>query len=139
MKNQTSKKRKHLGNKVNLAVGFLLILSMAVVVSICISMFYSLTMEMLRKQCVYASNMLAYELDGYVGPPDKTIVLDELKEQLGCEFTIFHGNERAYTTIQQNGKRAVGTKLSEDIAAIVLEKGEPYTGNASIIDRKSVV
>ena len=133
MKNQTSKKRKHLGNKVNLAVGFLLILSMAVVVSICISMFYSLTMEMLRKQCVYASNMLAYELDGYVGPPDKTIVLDELKEQLGCEFTIFHGNERAYTTIQQNGKRAVGTKLSEDIAAIVLEKGEPYTGNASIM------
>ena len=79
MKNQTSKKRKHLGNKVNLAVGFLLILSMAVVVSICISLFYSLTMEMLRQQCVYASNMLAYELDGYVGPPDKTIVLDELK------------------------------------------------------------
>lgn len=133
MKNKTNKKSRHLGNKVNLAVGFLLILSMTVVVSVCISMFYSLTMELLRRQCIHAVNMLAYELDGYVGPPDKTVVLDELKELLGCEFTIFHGDERAYTTIQQNGERAVGTKLSEEIADIVLGQGKSYTGNASIM------
>ena len=105
----------------------------AVVVSVCISMFYSLTMELLRRQCIHAVNMLACELDGYVGPPDKTVVLDELKELLGCEFTIFHGDERAYTTIQQNGERAVGTKLSEEIADIVLGQGKSYTGNASIM------
>ena len=45
-------------------------------------------MELLRKQCINGTKMLAYELDGYVGPEDKTIVLDELKELLGCEFTI---------------------------------------------------
>ena len=98
MKNK--KRIRHLGNKVNLVVGCLLILSVSVVVSICIFMFYKLTIDMLRDRCVSGTNMLAYELDGYVGPEDRTIVLDELKELLGCEFTIFHGDERVYTTIQ---------------------------------------
>ena len=117
MKNK--KRIRHLGNKVNLVVGCLLILSISVVVSICIFMFYKLTIDMLRDRCVSGTNMLAYELDGYVGPEDRTIVLDELKELLGCEFTIFHGDERVYTTIQQDGKRAVGTKLSEELSEIV--------------------
>lgn len=130
------KKIRRLGNKINLIVGCLLILSIAVVVSICVSMFYNLTMDMLRKECINGTNMLAYELDEYVGPEDKTIVLDELKEEMGCEFTIFHGDERAYTTIQQNGERAVGTKLSEDIAKIVLEQGQTYVGIASVFGVK---
>ena len=131
MKNK--KRIRHLGNKVNLVVGCLLILSVSVVVSICIFMFYKLTIDMLRDRCVSGTNMLAYELDGYVGPEDRTIVLDELKELLGCEFTIFHGDERVYTTIQQDGKRAVGTKLSEELTEIVLEQGQSYVGNASIL------
>ncbi len=131
MKN--TKRIRHLGNKVNLVVGCLLILSVSVVVSICIFMFYKLTIDMLRDRCVSGTNMLAYELDGYVGPEDRTIVLDELKELLGCEFTIFHGDERVYTTIQQDGKRAVGTKLSEELSEIVLEQGQSYVGNASIL------
>ncbi len=131
MKNK--KRTRHLGNKVNLVVGCLLILSISVVVSICISMFYKLTIDMLRDRCVSGTNMLAYELDGYVGPEDRTIVLDELKELLGCEFTIFHGDERVYTTIQQDGKRAVGTKLSEELSEIVLKQGQSYVGNASIL------
>ncbi len=131
MKNK--KRIRHLGNKVNLVVGCLLILSVSVVVSICIFMFYKLTIDMLRDRCVSGTNMLAYELDGYVGPEDRTIVLDELKELLGCEFTIFHGDERVYTTIQQDGKRAVGTKLSEELSEIVLEQGQSYVGNASIL------
>lgn len=131
MKNK--KRTRHLGNKVNLAVGCLLILSVSVVSSICISMFYRLTIEMLRRQCVSGTNMLAYELDGYVGPEDRSIVLDELKEMTGCEFTIFHEDERVYTTIQQDGKRATGTKLSEELAEIILEQGKSYVGNASIL------
>lgn len=131
MKNK--KRIRHLGNKVNLVVGCLLILSISVVVSLCIFMFYKLTIDMLRDRCVSGTNMLAYELDGYVGPEDRTIVLDELKELLGCEFTIFHGDERVYTTIQQDGKRAVGTKLSEELSEIVLERGQSYVGNASIL------
>lgn len=130
---ENKKKIRHLGNKVNLVVGCLLILSISVVVGICVAMFNKLTISMLRKQCVSGTNMLAYELDGYVGPPDRTVVLDELKELLGCEFTIFHGDERVYTTIQQDGERAVGTKLSKELAQIVLEEGKSYVGNASIL------
>ena len=52
---------------------------------------------------------------------------------MGCEFTIFHGDERAYTTIQQNGQRAVGTRLSGSIAEIVLTQGKSYVGQATIL------
>lgn len=123
---------RHLGRKVNLMVACLLVVSIFVVVALCITMFYRLSMDMLRERCVSGTNMLAYELDGYVGPRDKTIVLDELKEELGCEFTIFIGDERVYTTIQKDGQRAVGTKLDKDLAEIVLGQGKPYVGNASI-------
>ncbi len=136
MNNKHNKKHKHLGGKVNLVTGCLLVLSITVVVSICIAMFYRLTMDLLHRQCISGTNMLAYELDGYVGPEDKSIVLDELKEELGCEFTIFEGDTRAYTTIQQNGERAIGTKLSEEIADIVLTKGQSYIGNAEILGVK---
>lgn len=136
MNNERNKKHKHLGGKVNLVTGCLLVLSITVVVGICISMFYRLTMDLLRRQCISGTNMLAYELDGYVGPEDKSIVLDELKEELGCEFTIFDGDTRAYTTIKQNGERAIGTKLSKEISDIVLKKGQAYIGNAEILGVK---
>ncbi len=136
MNNEHNKKHKHLGGKVNLVTGCLLVLSIAVVVSICVAMFYRLSMELLRRQCISGTNMLAYELDGYVGPEDKSIVLDELKEELGCEFTIFTGDTRTYTTIQQNGERAIGTKLSAEIADIVLTQGQSYIGNAEILGVK---
>ncbi len=135
---ENKKRIRHLGNKVNLVVGCLLILSITAVVGVCIVMFYQLTMSTMRKQCISGTNMLAYELDGYVGPDDRTVVLDELKELLGCEFTIFHGDERAYTTIQQDGKRAVGTKLSDELVQIILEKGESYVGIAEILDVKHI-
>lgn len=73
MNNKHNKKHKHLGGKVNLVTGCLLVLSITVVVSICIAMFYRLTMDLLRRQCISGTNMLAYELDGYVGPEDKSI------------------------------------------------------------------
>lgn len=136
MERKSNKRVWHLGRKISLSAGFLLILSIAVVVIICVSMFYTLIMDMLREQCEHGTNMLAWELDDYVGPDDKSLMLDELKEELGCEFTIFHGDERVYTTIKQNGERVIGTKLSSDLAEIVLEKGQTYTGDVSIFGVK---
>ncbi len=79
--------------------------------------------------------MLAYQLEHYSGSEDKTQMLDELKEQLGCEFTIFHGDVRMYTTIvQENGERAVGTKLSGELSDLILNKGQSYVGNAQILN-----
>lgn len=77
--------------------------------------------------------MLAYQLDNYTGPEDKTQLLDDLKELVGCEFTIFDGDVRTYTTIQQDGKRVVGTTLSADLAKRILEEGQTYVGEAEIL------
>ncbi len=124
---------KHLGRRINALMTCLQIASMILVVALCISMFYNLAMSLLRDRCVSATNILAYELDGYVGPEDKNETLDELKGMLRCEFTIFDGDVRTYTTIQQNGERVVGTKLSDELADIVLKQGQSYIGNAEIL------
>ena len=128
-----NKRVKHLGRRINALMTCLQVASMILVVALCISMFYNLAMSLLRDRCVNATNVLAYELDGYVGSEDKNETLDELKEMFGCEFTIFDGDVRTYTTIQQNGERVVGTKLSEELSDIILKQGQSYTGNAEIL------
>ena len=60
-------------------------------------------------------------------------LLDTLKANSGNEFTIFIGNERLNTTIVQDGKRAVGTKLSEAVSDIVINKKQRYLGEAVIL------
>ena len=114
-------------------VACMMIVGIALTVAQCVYMFYRLTLNTLREQCVTGTNILAYELEKYNGPEDMTQLLDDLKQETGCEFTIFHGDERAYTTILQDGKRAVGTKLSAELNDIVLVKGESYVGNAQIL------
>lgn len=126
-------KEKRIGRKVGKLVAALLGAGITVVVVICVLMFYRLTMSMMQNQCVNGTNVLAYELENYKGPEDKTKLLDALKQQMGCEFTIFHGDERAYTTIQQDGARATGTRLSSELSSLVLDQGKSYVGRASIL------
>ena len=59
--------------------------------------------------------------------------LDGLKALHNTELTIFANDVRIATTIIENGERATGTSLNEDIAKIVLEEGKPYTGKADIL------
>ncbi len=127
------KKMKHIGRKVGSLVAVMLGLSITLVVVLCVLMFYRLTMTMMQNECVSGTDVLAYELSGYSGDDDKTELLDALKQEMGCEFTIFHGDERAYTTIMQDGQRAVGTRLSSELAKIVLEQGKSYVGQATIL------
>lgn len=126
-------KTKHIGRKVGILVAVLLGVSITSVVALCVLMFYRLTMSMMQNECVNGTNILAYELSNYSGDEDKTALLDALKQEMGCEFTIFNGDERAYTTIQQNGQRVVGTRLSGELAEVVLEQGKSYVGLASIL------
>lgn len=128
-----NRKVHKLGTKVGLLTAFLLILSIVATVTMCVKMFYALTMNLLRDECVNGTDMLVYQLSNTVGPEDKTQMLDDLKEQLGCEFTIFEGNVRKYTTIIQNGERVVGTELAENLVEIVLNQGEAYVGNAQVL------
>ncbi len=131
-----TQKMKRIGRKVGNLVAAMLGVSITLVVVLCVLMFYRLTMSMMQKECVSGTNVLAYELAAYTGDDDETPLLDALKEEMGCEFTIFHGDERAHTTIQQNGQRAVGTRLSGDIAEIVLKQGKSYVGQATILGEK---
>lgn len=124
---------KHLGRRINALMTCLQIVSIVLIVALCIAMFGDLAMNLLMERCVNATNVLAYELDGYVGSEDKNETLDELKDLLNCEFTIFDGNVRTYTTIHQNGERMVGTKLSDELTDIVLKQGQSYVGNAEIL------
>ncbi len=131
-----NQKIKRIGRKVGNLVAAMLGVSITLVVMLCVLMFYRLTMSMMQNECVSGTNILSYELSSYSGDDDKTALLDALKQEMGCEFTIFQGDQRAYTTIQQNGQRAVGTRLSSDIAEIVLKQGKSYVGQATILGEK---
>lgn len=133
MKDKNNRRIRHLGRKVNFLVVCLLFASIATVVQICVAMFRNLAMDLLQDRCVNGTNILAYELERYDGSEDMTRMLDDLKGRMHCEFTIFNGDERAYTTIVHGGERVVGTKLSEDLKAVILEQGESYVGQTEIL------
>ena len=130
------RKTRRIGQKVGNIVAWLLAGCIAVVLALCVWMFHGLTMNILQEHCADYANLLAYELENHPEDQDPTEMMDQLKERLNCEFTIFHGDERAYTTIQQNGRRVVGTKLSASIARQVLEQGSNYIGQADILGQQ---
>ncbi|MGI5065001.1 methyl-accepting chemotaxis protein [Treponema putidum] len=67
-------------------------------------------------------------------------VIDMLSKQLGVEITIFvHENKefkRILTTIlDENGKRALGTKLDHSEAYDAISQNKDYSGNALILNK----
>ena len=82
------------------------VVSVIFAVAMCVTMFRSLTTKMLKDRCTNGTNMLAYLLSQTGGGEDPNQLLDELKSRMGCEFTIFEGDTRAYTTVIQDGERA---------------------------------
>ncbi|MCL2000463.1 MAG: cache domain-containing protein, partial [Planctomycetes bacterium] len=61
-----------------------------------------------------------------------------VKEIIGCEVTVFLGNERIATTIvQDDGTHAIGTRAASNISEKILA-GEPYFGMALVLDREVV-
>ncbi len=68
---------------------------------------------------------------------DNTFV-DELKEMTDNEFTVFMGNERISTTLEQDGERAVGTTLDEKIADVVINQNQSYNGSTKIFNESYI-
>lgn len=64
---------------------------------------------------------------------DQMELVDRVKKLFGADFTVFLGDVRISTTIEQNGKRAVGTQLDPAIAKIVLSDGKEFHGKATIL------
>ena len=129
-------KQTRIGKKIGKVVVIMQIISVVFAVGICVIMFRSLASGMLEQRCTNGTNMLNYVLSQSGGTNDINQLLDELKSRMGCEFTVFEGNTRAYTTVVQNGKRAVGTTLSAELSEIVLQKGQSYVGEATILNEK---
>ena len=129
-------KQTRIGKKVGNVVVIMQMISVVFAVGMCVIMFRSLATGMLEQRCTNGTNMLDYILSQSDGTEDVNQLLDDLKSRMGCEFTIFEGNTRAYTTVVQNGQRAAGTTLSSDLAEIVLQKGQSYVGSATILNEE---
>ena len=125
-------KYKRIGAKVGRVVIIMQAISIAVVMLVCVFLYNSLVTKMQTDRCTNGTNMLAYELDKLSEGDDPNQLLDELKNRMGCEFTIFEGDIRAYTTVTQDGQRVVGTQLSSDLNKIVLQQGDTYVGESEI-------
>ena len=59
--------------------------------------------------------------------------VDSIKKHFGVDCTFFIADKRVATTIVQEGKRAVGTKLDPVLADRVLNKKETFSGEANIL------
>ena len=64
---------------------------------------------------------------------DSLSIIDHVKQLFGADFMIFLGDVRISTTIVQDGKRVIGTKLDPAIAKTVLVEGKSFQGAASIL------
>lgn len=67
---------------------------------------------------------------------DLPSVVDDLKDSLQSDFTIFLNDERINTTITDNAQRIVGTQADASIANRVLGKKESYYSVVDIYDAK---
>ncbi|WP_068497800.1 methyl-accepting chemotaxis protein [Paenibacillus kribbensis] len=62
-------------------------------------------------------------------------IVDEIGGTTGDTVTFFQGEQRVATNVMLDGKRAVGTKVSEKVAAVVLQQGQPYYGQAVVVGK----
>ncbi|KAA0547155.1 methyl-accepting chemotaxis protein [Bacillus sp. BGMRC 2118] len=66
-------------------------------------------------------------------------MVDEVGELTGNAVTIFQGDTRVSTTVKkEDGERAIGTQVSEEVAAHTLKGGNIFTGDAIVVGKKLV-
>lgn len=63
-------------------------------------------------------------------------IVDEIGEKTGDTVTIFMGNTRVATNVMIDGKRAVGTQVSDEVAQVVLEEQKDFFGEANVVGHK---
>jgi methyl-accepting chemotaxis protein len=59
-------------------------------------------------------------------------IVDKIGNDTGDTVTIFQGDTRIATNVMLEGKRAVGTTVSEEVADVVLKQGKPFYGEAIV-------
>lgn len=84
-------------------------------------------------------NSLSYPVGRAIVAVDFTrpSILDDIKNVVGYEITIFGGDTRISTTIvDENGERVIGTQMSDKIRSTVIDNGETYDGRTEILGAK---
>lgn len=69
---------------------------------------------------------------------DNFEIVDEIGEKTGDTVTIFHGDTRVTTNVMIDGKRAIGTQVSQEVAQVVIEEKNDYIGEANVVGHKYV-
>lgn len=73
----------------------------------------------------------------YKGPIKMSLnndLVDHLSDLTGNTVTLFLGDTRVATTVRgSNGERAIGTKVSANVAKTVLKDGQTYIGEADVL------
>lgn len=65
---------------------------------------------------------------------DNFTVIDEIGLMTGDTVTVFQGNKRVTTNVKKDdGSRAVGTTVAENIEQVVLKNGQNYYGEANVV------
>lgn len=64
---------------------------------------------------------------------DNQSIVDEIKQKVQTDITIFQGDTRINTTFEKDGIRQVGTQLSEAVTKVVIDEGRDYDGEADIL------
>ena len=71
---------------------------------------------------------------GQVQISHRTELVDHLADLTDDTVTLFLGDTRVATTVRSaNGERAIGTKVSDIVAQIVLKNGQIYLGEANVV------
>lgn len=65
--------------------------------------------------------------------------VDTIKKERHTEATVFFQDERLMTTVLKEGNRVIGTKMSPEVAQIVIEKGNDYFGTADVAGTEHLV
>lgn len=63
---------------------------------------------------------------------DNFEVVDQIGDDTLDTVTIFQGNIRITTNVTNNGIRAIGTKVSQEVEEVVLKKKKNYYGEATV-------
>lgn len=69
---------------------------------------------------------------------DNDKIVDELGEKTGDTVTIFLGDTRVTTNVMIDGKRAVGTQVSQEVAQVVIAEKKNFIGEANVVGHKYV-
>ncbi|WP_066172772.1 methyl-accepting chemotaxis protein [Bacillus marinisedimentorum] len=62
-------------------------------------------------------------------------IVDEIGELTHDTVTIFQGDTRISTNVQKDGKRAVGTTVSQEVNETVLKNGKVFLGEANVVGK----